>query len=159
NPTQAEALGMTDLNGGALFNAEFGIRHRGSTVPERSGVALSFCRRPGLIFIIYTIAAADRANLGVAMPFIRKEFDMSNAEAGGLMSLFLLAYALAQIPAGFAFARIGVSKILPGAMILTSILTGLVGTAGSLLMLKIYRFGLGLAEGPLPISMTSTINN
>ncbi|WP_205588758.1 hypothetical protein, partial [Pseudomonas aeruginosa] len=25
--------------------AEFGIRHRGSTVPERSGVALSFCRR------------------------------------------------------------------------------------------------------------------
>jgi hypothetical protein len=39
-------LGTTDLNGGALFNAEFGIRHRGSTVPERSGVALSFCRRP-----------------------------------------------------------------------------------------------------------------
>ncbi|OVZ29183.1 hypothetical protein CDO41_35630, partial [Pseudomonas aeruginosa] len=38
----------TDLNGGALFNAEFGIRHRGSTVPERSGVALSFCRRPAI---------------------------------------------------------------------------------------------------------------
>lgn len=113
----------------------------------------------GLIFIIYTIAAADRANLGVAMPFIRKEFDMTNAEAGGLMSLFLLAYALAQIPAGFAFARIGVSKILPCAMVLTSLLTGLVGTAGSLIALKIYRFGLGLAEGPLPISMTSTINN
>jgi hypothetical protein len=34
------------LNSGALFNAEFGIRHRGSTVPERSGVALSFCRCP-----------------------------------------------------------------------------------------------------------------
>jgi nucleoid-associated protein len=39
------------LNGGALFNAEFGIRHRGSTVPERSGVALSFCRRPFYDFI------------------------------------------------------------------------------------------------------------
>lgn len=51
-----------------------------------------------MIFVIYAIAAADRANLGVAMPFIRKEFDMSNAEAGGLISLFLLAYALAQIP-------------------------------------------------------------
>lgn len=45
NPTQT-ALGMTDLNGGALFNAEFGIRHRDSTVPEMSCVALSFCRRP-----------------------------------------------------------------------------------------------------------------
>src|SRR5690554_1333982 len=38
---------MTDLNGGAFFNAEFGIGHRGNTVPERSGVALSFCGRPG----------------------------------------------------------------------------------------------------------------
>ncbi|AUY37185.1 hypothetical protein C3F42_16250 [Pseudomonas sp. PONIH3] len=36
------------MNGGALFNAEFGIRHSGSTVPERSGVALSFCRRHDL---------------------------------------------------------------------------------------------------------------
>ncbi|WP_434630718.1 MFS transporter [Pseudomonas sp. Z1-29] len=112
-----------------------------------------------LIFLIYTIAAADRANLGVALPFIRKEFEMSNAEAGGLMSLFLLAYAMAQIPSGFAFGRFGVSKILPGAMILTSVMTGLVGTAGSLLALKLYRLGLGLAEGPLPISMTTTINN
>jgi hypothetical protein len=37
---------MTDLNGGALFNAEFGIKHRGNTVPRKSGVALSFCRSP-----------------------------------------------------------------------------------------------------------------
>ncbi|KMN20753.1 hypothetical protein TU85_23370 [Pseudomonas helleri] len=48
---------MTDLNGGALFNAEFGIRHRGSTVPERSGVALSFCRRP-LIFFSLTLSSS-----------------------------------------------------------------------------------------------------
>src|SRR5690606_37529392 len=47
DPAQAEALGMTDLNGGAFFNAEFGIGHRGNTVPERSGVALSFCGRRG----------------------------------------------------------------------------------------------------------------
>ncbi|MFG0821940.1 MFS transporter [Pseudomonas sp. GLN_3] len=113
----------------------------------------------GMIFSIYTIAAADRANLGVALPFIRQEFEMSNAQAGGLMSLFLLAYALAQIPAGLAFSKYGVSRILPGAMIMTSALTGLVGTAGSLLALKLYRLGLGVAEGPLPISMTTTINN
>jgi len=31
NTARAEALGAADLNGGALFNAEFGIRHRGST--------------------------------------------------------------------------------------------------------------------------------
>jgi sugar phosphate permease len=51
-----------------------------------------------LFFVIYTIAAADRANLGIALPFLRKEFSMSNAEAGGLVSLFLIAYALVQLP-------------------------------------------------------------
>ncbi|MHC3751428.1 hypothetical protein ACYKDZ_21415, partial [Stutzerimonas stutzeri] len=55
----AEALGTTDLNGGALFNAEFGIRHRGSTVPERSGVALSFCRRP-LFKVLSNYGISDR---------------------------------------------------------------------------------------------------
>ena len=46
NPSLTEALGRTDLDSGALCNAEFGIGHRGSTVPEWSGVALSFCGRP-----------------------------------------------------------------------------------------------------------------
>ncbi|WVM94565.1 hypothetical protein ULG90_20915 [Halopseudomonas pachastrellae] len=41
-------MGTTDLNGGALFNAEFGIRHRGSTVPERSGVCTQFLPPPGV---------------------------------------------------------------------------------------------------------------
>ncbi|WP_310735019.1 hypothetical protein, partial [Pseudomonas sp. 5Ae-yellow] len=35
---QAEALGMTNLNGGTLFNAEFGIRHRAA--PYRKGQVL-----------------------------------------------------------------------------------------------------------------------
>ena len=38
NPAQAEALGMTNLNGGTLFNAEFGIRHRAA--PYRKGQVL-----------------------------------------------------------------------------------------------------------------------
>lgn len=113
----------------------------------------------GLIFLIYTIAAADRANLGVALPFIRKEFPMSNAEAGALISIFLLAYALAQLPSGFAASRFGVRKIFSFSMIATSIFTGLVGTVSSIAALKFYRMGLGLAEGPLPIGITSTINN
>ncbi len=113
----------------------------------------------GLIFLIYTIAAADRANLGVALPFIRKEFPMSNAEAGALISIFLLAYALAQLPSGFAASRFGVRKIFSFSMIATSIFTGLVGTVSSVVALKLYRMGLGFAEGPLPVGITSTINN
>lgn len=113
----------------------------------------------GLIFLIYTVAAADRANIGVALPFIRKEFTMSNTEAGALLSLFLFAYALAQLPSGFATSRFGVRRIFTGAMILTSVFTGLLGTTSSIIGLKIYRFALGLAEGPLPVGIAATINN
>lgn len=112
-----------------------------------------------LIFLIYTIASADRANIGFALPFIRKEFAMTNTEAGGLLSLFLWGYALMQIPSGFATSKLGVRRIFSWAMIATSVLTGLMGTVSSAFALKIYRFGLGIAEGPLPIGITTTINN
>lgn len=111
-----------------------------------------------LFFIIYTVAAADRANLGVALPFLRKEYTMSNTEAGGLVSLFLLAYAAAQLPSAWLLSKFGVRKVFTISMIFTSIATGLTGMVGSLLSLKLCRIGLGLAEGPLPIGVTSTIN-
>ncbi|MDG0800171.1 MFS transporter [Pectobacterium polaris] len=111
-----------------------------------------------LIFFVYTIAAADRANIGVVLPFIRNDFHMSNTEAGALASLFLLAYAIAQIPSGFLYSKFGVRKIFSLSMILTSLATGLVGLSTSILGLKVSRFILGLAEGPLPIGITSTIN-
>src|SRR6266567_7944764 len=113
----------------------------------------------GLIFVIYTIASADRANIGFALPFIRKEFPMTNVEAGALLSLFLWGYALMQIPSGFATSKLGVRFLFPFAMVLTSLFTGLVGTSTSASMLKFFRFGLGVAEGPLPVGITTTINN
>jgi len=89
-----------------------------------------------LIFVIYTIAAADRANIGFALPFIRKEFAMSNTEAGAVLSLFLWGYALMQIPSGFAVSKLGVRRLFSWAMILTSALTGLMGTVSSVFVLK-----------------------
>lgn len=110
-------------------------------------------------FIIYAVAAADRANLGIVLPFLRKEFPMSNSEAGGLVSLFLLAYAAAQLPSAWLLSKFGVRKVFTLSMIFTSIATGLTGMVGSLLALKMCRVGLGFAEGPLPIGVTTTINN
>jgi sugar phosphate permease len=112
-----------------------------------------------LIFIVYTVAAADRANIGVALPFLRKEFAMSNTEAGALASIFLLAYSIAQLPSGFAYAKFGIPRVFALAMLATSAFTALIGTSSSILMLKVNRFALGLAEGPLPVGITSTINN
>jgi len=112
-----------------------------------------------LFFIIYTIAAADRANLGVALPFLRKDFQMSNTEAGALASLFLVAYGVAQLPSAWLLSKFGVRRVFTISMVLTSITTGLTGFVGSLWSMKLCRIGLGFAEGPLPIGVTSTINN
>lgn len=111
-----------------------------------------------LIFLIYTMAAADRANIGIILPFIRKEFEISNTEAGVLVSLFFLCYSLGQIPAGFLLSKLGVRKILPFFMIVTSAFAALIGTTSSIMALKIYRAGLGIAEAPLPLSMLATSN-
>jgi len=112
-----------------------------------------------LFFVIYTIAAADRANLGVALPFLRREFTMSNSEAGALASVFLLAYGVMQLPSAWFLQKLGVRKAFTISMLLTSVMTGLTGTVGSLAALKLCRVGLGVAEGPLPIGVTTTINN
>ena len=45
NGPLAHAAQQTDLDVRAFFETEFVVRH-GDTVQERSGVALSFCRRP-----------------------------------------------------------------------------------------------------------------
>src|SRR4051812_668237 len=75
----------------------------------------------GLIFLVYTMAAADRANIGIVLPFIKNEFNMSNTEAGAVVSLFFIGYSLAQIPAGFLVKRFGVRLVFPTFMILTRI--------------------------------------
>lgn len=112
-----------------------------------------------LIFLIWTIAMADRADLGVALPYIKKEFGLSNTEAGAIVSVFFLAYATAQIPAGLIFKKLSSRIIFPTFMVLASVFTFLIGTTSSPQMLKLFRLGLGFAEGPLGIGCTSVINH
>ncbi|ACL62699.1 MFS transporter [Methylobacterium nodulans] len=111
-----------------------------------------------LIFVVYTLAAADRANIGIVLPFVKKEFAMSNTEAGAVVSLFFIGYSVMQIPAGFLVRKLGTRTVFPIFMLLTSLFTGLLGTAGSALAMKLNRLALGFAEAPLPVSMLSTMN-
>jgi sugar phosphate permease len=111
-----------------------------------------------VIVIVYMLAAADRANIGIALPYIQKEFGASNSQAGLLVSAFFLFYSLGQIPAGFVLSRFGSRLVAPVSVALTSGVTLLIGTVGSFGLLKVYRSALGLAEAALPLAMLSTIN-
>ncbi|WP_151996118.1 MFS transporter [Buttiauxella massiliensis] len=111
-----------------------------------------------MFFIVYMIAGADRANIGVVVPFIKEDFHLTNVDIGLLASLFYITYALVQIPVGFLFSKYGIGKILSGCMILTSISTLFIGLTGSVFQLKIARAVLGASEGPLNIGIVSIIN-
>ena len=113
----------------------------------------------GLLFILYTVANADRANIGFVLPYLRKEFAMSNTEAGGIISLFFFAYAAFQIPSGFLVKKFGIRTMFTMGMIFTSLFTGMIGTAGSIFSLKALRLLVGVAEAPVAISSSATINN
>lgn len=115
-----------------------------------------------LIFIIWVLVTADRANLGVALPYIRKEFSISNTEAGMIISLFGYGYSLCQIPIGLLYKKLGTTRtrlVLPISMFLTSLFTGLMGTTASPLLLKLYRLGLGIAEGPFGVGTLTIMNH
>ena len=113
----------------------------------------------GIIFVLYTIATADRANFGMALPYIKQEYGLSNQDAGILIGFFFTFYAIGQIPCGFLYRKVKVRTLLPISMILTSVCTWLIGHTSSVLLLKIFRAGLGLSEAPLGIGCGTTINN
>lgn len=111
------------------------------------------------IFVIYTIANADRANIGFALPYIQKEFELSNTMAGVLVSLFFLGYSLNQIPSGMLISRMGVRKVYAGGMLFTSIFTFFMGIIDSIWAIKICRLLVGVAEAPVAVGCSVTINN
>lgn len=112
-----------------------------------------------LIFCLYTVATADRSNVGLAMPFIRQEFSMSNTEAGALMSLFFAGYVISMIPGGFIMRKLKPRKTLPLFMLCTSAFTAFLGFTSSIFGMQVARLGTGLSEGPVAVGMPTTINN
>jgi ACS family glucarate transporter-like MFS transporter len=123
--------------------------------PAKSGfrwVVLTLC------FLIYLVAGADRANIGVVVPYMKKEFELSNTDIGALASLFYIGYAIIQVPFSLIYQRFGVRWPFSLAMIATSIATFFMGFAGSALQLKIGRAALGVAEGPINIGILTIIN-
>lgn len=111
-----------------------------------------------LIFVTYMLAAADRANIGIALPHIQTEFGIDNSQAGLIVSAFFLLYALGQVPAGLIISRSSVRIVTPVAMALTSLSTYFIGSAQTVLQLKLFRSLLGVSEAALPLAMLTTIN-
>jgi sugar phosphate permease len=112
-----------------------------------------------IIFAFYMINFADRTNVGIVLPLIKADFNLSNFEAGSLMSFFFLGYAITQIPAGLFMSRFGTRGMVAGSILGFSVFTFLIGTSANAFMMKWFRLGLGLFEGPSPVGGSATIKN
>ncbi|MDR5828190.1 MFS transporter [Caballeronia sp. LP006] len=103
----------------------------------------------GVVFLITLINLVDRISLSIAMPTIAKEYALSPAMQGLILSSFFWSYALLQIPGGWLIDRYGPRKIIAGATVLWGIFQTLMGAAGGGLSMLFLRVGLGGAEAPL----------
>jgi MFS family permease len=101
-----------------------------------------------LICLTYAFVYIDRANMGIAAPAIRKEFNLSNTEMGLVFSAFSYSYfAVAWIGGWFA-DRFGARLTLFVCGTVFSIATILTGLASGLVLLVAARLLLGLGEAP-----------
>ena len=90
----------------------------------------------------------DRSALSIANTTMRFDLHLSATQIGALLSIFSLAYGLAQIPAGWLLDRFGPRLILSAGMLLWSVAqvaTGMISRFGTL---AATRIGLGVGEAP-----------
>ncbi|MFE1245852.1 MFS transporter [Fictibacillus sp. NPDC058756] len=98
-------------------------------------------------FIMYMLAYMDRINVGVLMPYIQEDLNISASSAGDIAGIFFVGYLILQIPGGILATKWSAKKFIFILMILWGLCataSGFVQTEGQL---KVVRFLLGVAEG------------
>src|ERR1700722_2819083 len=75
-----------------------------------------------------------------------RDFGMSPAAMGTLLSAFFWSYSLLQIPAGYAVDRLGLKWVYAGAFLLWSLASAAIGLAGSFRQILYLRLLLGVGE-------------
>ncbi len=65
-----------------------------------------------MTWLFYGAFYLTRFNFSPVIPLLRTDLDISNAQAGGLMSFFFLTYTVFQLPAGYTSDRFGPRRVL-----------------------------------------------
>jgi sugar phosphate permease len=90
----------------------------------------------------------DRSTLAIANPLVRHDLGLSIAGMGWLLSAFLWAYALSQLPAGALLDRLGARRILSAGLALWSLAQVAGGLVAGFAQFAAARVLLGLGEAP-----------
>jgi ACS family D-galactonate transporter-like MFS transporter len=110
-----------------------------------------------LVFVGILISYVDRGNLSIAAAPMMRDFQISPATMGMLLSAFFWTYALFQIPAGAIVDRIGIRWVYAGAFLIWSLASASIALSRGPGDVVLMRMVLGLAEAAGPIASLSFI--
>ncbi len=111
------------------------------------------------LFAVYVLMFIDRVNISVAGKYIMAEYGLTSVQMGTIFSMFVLGYALFQIPGGWLGDRFGPRRVLVLAILWWSVftavtafaansfLTSILGVAGALGLARLL-IGVGEAAAP-----------
>ncbi|AKJ67548.1 major facilitator transporter [Pandoraea thiooxydans] len=102
-----------------------------------------------IMLMLISINYVDRASLSVAMPLISKEFNLSPAMQGFILSSFFWTYALMQIPGGMLADRFKPRIVIALATVFWGFFQAIAAGCTSAFTLVLTRLGLGAAEAPI----------
>jgi ACS family hexuronate transporter-like MFS transporter len=112
-----------------------------------------------LLFVAGIINYMDRAALGVAAPFVKKDLGLSPSALGLTFSVFFFGYAIFAFVGGQLADKYGPRIIYTWAAVAWSVLCALTGAVSGFLSLFLVRALFGFAEGPMNSTTNRTITN
>lgn len=99
------------------------------------------------LFLAWAIGYSDRIVMSTAIIPISREFSLDAGQAGLLLSVFYVSYAVMQLLGGWLSDRYGSRIVVVMCVALWSLFTGLTGLAWSFGSLLVIRFMFGVGEG------------
>jgi sugar phosphate permease len=112
-----------------------------------------------ILSIAGVINYIDRGSLAIANTTIRADLGISATRMGVLLSMFSLAYAVSQLPAGFLLDRFGERIILGLGMFLWSVTQTATGLVKGFASFIVARIGLAAGEAPFVVSAVKTVHD
>ncbi|MBL8271269.1 MFS transporter [Steroidobacter sp.] len=110
-----------------------------------------------VVFATYLVCFMDRMVIASVLPMIVAEFSLDSLQAGMILSAFFVGYSLLQIPGGILADRYGPRRVIAFSLVAWSAFiagTGLVGTLGALLVMRLL---FGAAEGVFPAAASKCL--
>lgn len=138
------------------------VKHPGRPVPAATVPPAGATRVRWLIVWLafggLTINYLDRANLGVALPFIGEEITLTKFQQGMILAAFFWSYDFCQLAAGWYVDRVGPRRTFTTASVWWSVFTMVTAAAQNFASLFCARLALGVGESPAPSTSAKVVS-